>query len=337
MGVLFSLAGNARERNIKGEVGRAILAEELGYNGIFISESLMSGFDPFQVMALSAIQTRRIHLGTAIMTMGFREPAAIAQSAATVNEISNGRAILGLGTGDGTTYTMGRTATPLARFEQGLRVIHDLVNGRPIHVPKGKERDEGNVPLRAGRFPVPVYVAATGPRSLRVAGRVADGVILGSGFDLGVLQWARDQVALGAREAGRSLSDIDLMGAGIMCVDEDPVRARELARARLANRAHQNFRFTLETVPPDELEGVKRFMKDFDVTKPVDQRSEPHLVTEYLIRRFSIAGTPEECVGRVRQLEQAGIHRILLTLPPVVYRDVMKRWAEKVLPHFSNS
>jgi alkanesulfonate monooxygenase SsuD/methylene tetrahydromethanopterin reductase-like flavin-dependent oxidoreductase (luciferase family) len=78
-------------------------------------------------------------------------------------------------------------------------------------------------------------------------------------------------------------------------------------------------------------------MKDFDVTKPVDQRSEPHLVTEYLIRRFSIAGTPEECVGRVRQLEQAGIHRILLTLPPVVYRDVMKRWAEKVLPHFSNS
>ncbi|MFQ5684814.1 MAG: LLM class flavin-dependent oxidoreductase [Candidatus Binatia bacterium] len=335
MGVCFCLAGNAGERTIAGEVGRAVLAEELGYNGIFISESLMSGFDPFQVMALSAMRTRRIHLGTAIMTMSFREAAVVAQSAATLNEISNGRAVLGLGTGDGTTYTMGRTATPLAVFEQGLRVIRDLVNGRPIHIPKGKEREEGELSLRAGRFPVPVYFAAAGPRSLRLAGRVADGVILGTGFDLRVLRWAREQIALGAREAGRSLSDIDLMGAGIMCVDEDRNRARELARARLANRAHHNFRFTMETIPPDELDAVKRFMENFDVTKPVNQRSDPRLVTEYLLQRFSIAGTAEECVRRVQQLEQAGIHRILLTLPPLVYRDVMKRWAEKVMPHFS--
>jgi 5,10-methylenetetrahydromethanopterin reductase len=336
MGVSFSLAGSARDRRMEMEIGRTVFAEELGYEGMYFSESLMSGLDPFQLMAVAAMRTKRLKLGTAIMTMSFREPHVLANQSATLNEISGGRAILGLGTGDGNTYTMGRTATPLSEFEKGLRIIRELVNGRAISVPRGKERDEGKVSLRAGKFSVPLYVAAAGPRSLRMAGRVADGVILGSGFDLRALQWAREQVAAGAREAGRSLSEIDLMGAGIMCVDEDHARARELAKARLANRAHNNFRFTLETVPPEELDGVKKFMEHFDVTKPIDQRSDPRLVTEYLVQRFSIAGTPEECVERVRQLEQAGLRRVLLTLPPPVYRDVMRRWAEKVMPHFSS-
>ena len=337
MGVSFSLAGNAGDRTIQEEVERFVVAEDLGYEGIFISEGLMGGRDPFQVMALAALRTHRILLGTAVMTVNFREPTVLANSAASLNEVSNGRAVLGLGTGDGTTYTMGRTATPLAKFEQDLRLLHDLVNGKPMHVPKGKEREEGEVQLRGAKLPVPIYMAAAGPRSLRVAGRVADGVILGVGFDLAALDWAREHVARGADEAGRSFSDIELIGAGIASVDEDGDRARELARARLANRAHHNFRFTLETVPEQEREGVQTFMDSFDVTNRIDRRSDPHLVTEYLVQRFSIAGTPEECVERIRQLEEAGLNRILLTLPPVAYREVMTTWAGKVMPHFSGS
>jgi 5,10-methylenetetrahydromethanopterin reductase len=332
MGVRFSLAGNAATRNFESEVGRAVLAEELGYEGIYFSEALMSGLEPFQVMAVAATRTRRVRLGTAVMTMTFREPTVLAQQSATLNEISNGRAILGLGTGDGTTYAMARTATRLADFEINVRIIRELVNGRAIDVPAGKERKAGAVPLRSGKFPVPVYVAAAGPKALRMAGRVADGVILGSGFEPRALQWARDQVALGAQEAGRDPAEIELMGAGIMCVDEDGNRARDLARARLANRAHHNFRFTLETVPPEELESVRTFMANFDVTKPIDNRLDPRFITEYLIQRFSICGTPEECLNRVRELNQAGIQRILLTVPPSVYREVMKKWAEKVMP-----
>jgi 5,10-methylenetetrahydromethanopterin reductase len=332
MAVRFSLAGNAAGRNFENEVGRAVLAEELGYEGIYFSEALMSGLDPFQVMAVAATRTRRVQLATAVMTMTFREPTVLAQQSATLNEISNGRAVLGLGTGDGTTYAMARTATPLADFEKNVRTIRELVNGRTIHVPAGKEREAGDLSLRSGKFPVPVYVAAAGPKALRMAGRIADGVILGPGLEPRALRWARDQVALGAQEAGRSPAEIELMAASIACVDEDGNRARELARARLANRAHHNFRFTLETVPPEEMESVKKFMANFDVTKPIDSRLDSRFVTEYLVQRFSICGTPEECAQRVRQLEQAGIRRILLTLPPSVYRDVMKKWAERVMP-----
>ena len=212
--------------------------EELGYHGIFFSESLMSGLDPFQVLAIAAMRTKRIKLGTAIMTMTFREAVVLANQSATLNEISDGRAVLGLGTGDGTTYTMARTAVPLEKFEEGTRVIRELVNGRTIHIPKGKEREAGEIPLRAGKFPVPIWIAAAGPRALRAAGRVADGVILGCGFDLGVLAWAREQITLGALDVGRDPGEIEYVGAGIACVDENGDRARDMARGRLANRAH---------------------------------------------------------------------------------------------------
>lgn len=125
------------------------MVEQLGYHGIFFSESLMSGLDPFQVLAIAALRTKRIKLGTAIMTMTFREAVVLANQSATLNEISDGRAVLGLGTGDGT---------------------------------------------------------------------------------LGVLKWAREQITLGARDAGRDPEEIEYVGAGIVCVDENGDRARDKAR-----------------------------------------------------------------------------------------------------------
>ena len=76
-------------------------------------------------------------------------------------------------------------------------------------------------------------------------------------------------------------------------------------------------------------------MEHFDVTKKIDQRSDPALVTDYLAQRFAIAGTPEECVERIKELEHAGIGNFLLTLPPRGYYDVMHKWARTVVPQFS--
>lgn len=114
-------------------------------------------------------------------------------------------------------------------------------------------------------------------------------------------------------------------------VDKDGDRARALVRPRLANRAHHNFRFTFETVPPEELAGVKRFMTAFDITKPLEERIDPSLITDYLARRFSIAGTAQECVGRVKELEKAGVSRLLLTPPERSYNEMMEAWAREVM------
>ena len=330
----LNLHGSAR--TIAEAVQRARSAEAAGFDGIFFADSQLSSLDPFQVLALCATQTTRLRLGTAVSNMVYRDPSVLANSVATVNEISQGRAVLGLGTGDGPVYSLGRSATKLAEFEQGLRTIRDLVRGKSISVPRGKERQaEGRVNLRVGKLPVPIYISAEGPRSLRVAGRVADGVILGSGFDLRVLDWAREQVAEGAREAGRNPSEIDIMPAGMICVDDDSNRARSLLRSRLANRAHHNFRFTLETVPPDEVAGVKRFMAGFDISKPLEERIDPNLVTDYLVQRFTIAGTPQECVQHVQQLAEAGVRRLLLTPPEAIYSQILEAWGRRVITHIT--
>jgi 5,10-methylenetetrahydromethanopterin reductase len=325
----FHLHGSAR--TVIQALDRARAAEAAGFDGLFFADSQLNSLDPFQVLALCAVETQHLRLGTAVSNMVYRDPSVLANSAATVNEISQGRAVLGLGTGDGPVYSLGRRATRLAEFEAGLQTIRDLVRGKAISVAGGKERAAGKASLRVGKLPVPVYISAEGPRSLAVAGRAADGVILGTGFDLDVIEWATEKIANAAREAGRDPAEIDVMPAGMIVVDDDGPKARRLVRARLANRAHHNFRFTLETVPADEVSNVKRFMAGFDISKPIEERIDPDLVTDYLVRRFTIAGTPAECVERVRELEQAGVKRLLLTPPEAIYRQVLEAWGRGVI------
>ena len=284
----FCLHSSAR--TVQEAVNRAKRAEALGYEAIFFADSQMGNVDPYQVMALCAVNTKKIRFGTAV--------------------------------------------TKLADFEKGLGVIRDLLHDRGIDVAKNKERAGGNVQLKVGKRPVPIYISAEGPKILRVAGRTCDGVILGTGFDKRVTDWARQRVAEGAKEAGRSLDEIDLMPAGMIVVDDDGDLARKRVRPRMANRAHHNFRFTMETVPEGEAAGIQRFMDNFDISKSIEERVDPDLVTDYLLERFTIAGTPAECIAKVKRLEADNIKRILLTPPNAIYDQVMDAWGKRVIEKY---
>jgi 5,10-methylenetetrahydromethanopterin reductase len=308
---------------------RARRAEELGYDGIFLGESHLSSIDSFQTLASCSMITRRLLLGIAVTNLVFRHPTVIAGAAASLNEISRGRAIMGLGTGDGPVYSQGLKATPLGEFEKGVKLIRQLVRGRAARFPTG-EIALGFTITR----PASIYVSAEGPKGLQVAGRSADGVILGTGFDLDVYRWAGEKIGEGAREAAREPSEISVIAAGMLCVREDGNEARRIVRNRLANRAHHNFRFTLETVPATEIEGVQRFMAGFDVMQPMEDRVDPELVTPYLIRRFAIAGNPTECIERIEELEAAGVEHLMLTPARKVYEETVDAFATRVMPHF---
>jgi 5,10-methylenetetrahydromethanopterin reductase len=328
----FCLHGSAR--TVREAVERAVRAEQLGFEAIFFADSHMNNVDPYQAMALCAMRTKKIRFGTAVTNMVYRDPSITANSFATLNEISDGRAIIGLGTGDGPVYSLGRTATKLAEFETGLRMMRDLLHDRGIDVPQSRERAGGNVKLKAGKRPVPIYISAEGPKTLRVAGRICDGVILGTGFDQSVTEWARQRIAEGTKDAGRKLEEIDIMPAGMIVVDENGDLARRRVRSRMANRAHHNFRFTMETVPEGEAAGVKHFMDNFDISKPIEDRIDPRFVTDYLLERFTIAGTPQECIAKVKRLEMEGVKRILLTPPNATYDQVMETWGREVIEKY---
>jgi len=308
---------------------RAQRAESLGYDGIFLGESHLSSIDSFQTLASCAMITKRLLLGIAVTNIVFRHPTVIAGAAASLNEISKGRAILGLGTGDGPVYSQGFKATPLKQFEEGVRLIRHLAQGQSADFPTGKIGLGFTI-----NKPAPIYVSAEGPKGLQLAGRCADGVILGTGFDLKVFDWAKQRIHEGTTKAGRKDSDVAIIAAGMLCVRDDGDEARKIVRNRLANRAHHNFRFTYETVPPEELNGVKKFMAGFDVMKPMEERVDPDLVNDYLVRRFSIAGTPKECIERIEELKAAGVEHLMLTPARKVYDETVEAFAAKVIPRF---
>ena len=330
MALKFSLHSvHGGVKNIDEIHRRAKRAEELGYDGIFLGESHLSSIDSFQTLASCAMITQRVLLGIAVTNMVFRHPTVLAGAAASLNEISKGRAILGLGTGDGPVYGQGLKATPLKEFEAGVKLIRHLVQGNPATFPTGKVGIGFTI-----NKPAKIYVSAEGPKGLQLAGRSADGVILGTGFDLRVYEWAKQKIRAGAAEAGREESDVAVIAAGMLCVRDDGNEARQIVRNRIANRAHHNFRFTYETVPPEELEGVKRFVAGFDVMKPMEDRVDPDLVNDYLVHRFSIAGTPKECIERIEELKAVGVDHLMLTAARKVYHESVEAFATKVMPHF---
>jgi 5,10-methylenetetrahydromethanopterin reductase len=310
--------------------GRAKRAELLGFDAFFVADSQLNLPDPFQALALAAEDTERVLLATAVTNMVYRDATVIASSAATLNEASGGRAILGLGTGDGPVYSQGRHATRMAEFAEQVGVARALLND------EGLALDHGQVYLRSGCRPVPIFLSVEGPKGLRVAGALADGLLLGSGFDLEVLKSALNLAFMSATEAGRDSSALSIVAAGMCVIDEDGDRARRLVRSRIANRAHHNFRFGLHTVPPQEVDGVAAFMTAFDIRKPLEQRVPVDLVSPYLIERFSLAGTAAEVVTRVRALEDAGVGMVMLTPPENLFDEVVEQLATKVLPAFAS-
>lgn len=130
---LHSLHGGIK--NIDEIHRRARRAEELGYDGIFLGESQLSSIDSFQTLASCAMITKRVLLGIAVTNIVFRHPTVIAGAAASLNEISKGRAIMGLGTGDGPVYSQGLRATPLKELEEGVKLIRHLVRGNTVPFP----------------------------------------------------------------------------------------------------------------------------------------------------------------------------------------------------------
>jgi alkanesulfonate monooxygenase SsuD/methylene tetrahydromethanopterin reductase-like flavin-dependent oxidoreductase (luciferase family) len=155
-------------------------AEETGYRAVFVPE--IDGREAFATLTGFAGATSRILLGTGVVTVWTRNPTTAAMAAATVQDLSGGRAILGIGAGSPTgpgAGTVGRS-TPVALVEEFVRVAREAFSGDPVAT-----GDAGD-PFRAAGFraslaipaPPPVWLAALGDRMLSLAGRVADGVLL---------------------------------------------------------------------------------------------------------------------------------------------------------------
>src|SRR5215470_2467221 len=197
-------------------------AEAAGFDHLWIPDNQLRIGDVFVNMLTAAQHTERAHVGTLLVNPVTRHPSVTASAVAAVDLYAAGRVLLGIGAGDTAVLQVGLRPARLAETEQAVRVIRSLLAGEGVDL-------EWVQPTRIDYArPVPVIVAGSGPRTLRMAGRCGDGTVIRVGTDPELLQWCYEEFCAGAREAGRDPSTLFVGVLFHTVLTED----RELANAR---------------------------------------------------------------------------------------------------------
>src|SRR5438552_16068389 len=177
-------------------------------------------------MRLAAKETSKIKLGHFVTNPGIRDPTITASWYATMQDISDGRMVMGIGRGDSSRRVVGLQPVKVAEFERRCAMIKDLMNGRSV------EWNEKELELKWVRdelADIPMWIASYGPKALAVAGRVGDGVIIQLA-DPEIIAWIMDTARTAAEEAGRDPSQLQCIVGAPSHVTDDLADARDQAR-----------------------------------------------------------------------------------------------------------
>ncbi len=286
-------------------VALARQAEAAGFAYSWIFDSHVLWQEPYPLLTLIAANTERMRMGTCVTNPAVRDATVTASLLATLNRISDGRMDLGIGRGDSSRRVMGKKPTTLERLAETVRVVRELCAGTKIEY---EGRDIQMTWADAG-VP-PVWVAAYGPKALRLAGRIGDGVIL-QFADPELIKWCLGFVREGAEEAGRDFSRIRVMSAAPVWVSADLAKAREQVRwfpALVSNHVVD----LVSRYKPEELpEGLIAYIRDRKGYNYLHHAevgsSNAEFVTDEIVDRFCLVGPAEEHVRRLRELQEVGV------------------------------
>jgi 5,10-methylenetetrahydromethanopterin reductase len=251
---------------------------------------------------------------------------------ASIDELSKGRAVLGIGSGDSAIYTLGAPPATVAGLEDSIETLGRLTSGEAV------KREARTWQVHRTSRRVPIYLAAEGPRTLELAGRVADGVIVGLGLTPEVIELSLAAIERGARAAGRRLADLDVWWFAKTNVADSRAAAVDPIKMALAASANHAFRFTLEGkgIPPALHEAIRGLQRDYDAHHHEIAGAGNAVLTdrwgltEFLVDRFAIAGTPGECIAQIRRAMAAGARQFITTSFVPDPRAFMRRWAGEV-------
>lgn len=310
------------------------LAEAAGFAVVWVPDSQSLYRELYVSCAVCAANTGRVLLGPCVTNPLTRHPAAAASAIATVDELSGGRALLGVATGDSAALNLGLRPARVDDLRDYVLALRGLLE-------EGAARWRGKpCALSWRRKRIPLYLAAEGPRTLRLAGEIADGVVIGSSLLPEVVADALSRLEDGARAAGRKADDLDVWWLVKANAGEDGERAREEIRMALAASAHHAFRFTLEGrgIPKELLSAVRALKKEyaFHEHEMADKRANAELVDrlglrEYLLARFAVAGTPAECRKRLAELEAAGVRNLRISAHVPDKPAFIEAWGREVM------
>ncbi|CND77722.1 5%2C10-methylenetetrahydromethanopterin reductase [Mycobacterium tuberculosis] len=283
-----------------------LLAESLGYANVWFGDSQNIWRESSVTMGAAAVGTERVVLGTGVTNAVTRHPSLLASTWATLAEFTGGRAALGIGTGDSSLRTMGLKPLTLAQLERSVAELRSLLRGDAVREPDSGA--EYRLAYLTEPADIPIYIAASAPKILRLAGRIADGVIVLVGTASEFVTAALDTIEQGARESGRSLSDLHIVLWTPTAIDADPVRARDLTRAHVARVC---IRPLPAEVDPSLRAAIDRIRDGYDYYQHMDpEASHADIVPDELVDLFALAGSPDQCRDRLAELAKLRIDQV---------------------------
>jgi 5,10-methylenetetrahydromethanopterin reductase len=281
-------------------------AEDEGVDSVWMAEGYYAR-DAFMPLVAIAAVTSRVELVTGVVNPYTRHPALLAMSFATLDELSQGRAVIGLGSGERHQIEgqMGYAPfKPVTAVKEAVEVIQGMLTGKALQYRGSVFRADGvRLAFRPGRSRLPLVLAAVGPKMCALAGRMADAVYFPQTSPLYVRE-ATGWVRTAAQEAGRDPGQVEIAAMIIMSVSADRTRARHGARPLLG---------LLLTVPEGEMILEKNGLDPAGAGRLREAlvgggvRAMAAAVTDEMVARLTISGTPTECRSELDALIEAGV------------------------------
>ena len=294
--------------------------EEAGFNGVGLLDSQMLERDVFVSMALAVQATSRIRVASAVTNPVTRHVSVLASAVKTVAELAPDRVEFWIGRGYSCVRTIAVKPASVRQMRESILTLKRLLAGQEVSFNGVTSR------MRHGDAAmVPIYISATGPRAIELAGEVADGVVLQIGLHPAAVETARQHLAVGAKRAGRNPDDVELILTAATIIHNDQQEAREMARplcvARLMEDYHARW-LRLAGMGTEALDLPKELWELYpDVPHAEDWEKAKRLcaflpddLLAQLCDFIGLIGTAEYCARRVQELEDSGIgHLYLMT------------------------
>jgi 5,10-methylenetetrahydromethanopterin reductase len=325
-----------RDLHAVGDVAR--LAEKRGFDLIGIADSPALTYDPYMALTLAAQATHRARIGTAVTNPQTRHPLIIANLAASLEALAPGRSFLGLGTGWSGVRHAGAPEARLDTLGATVRQVRGLLAGETVEI------GGATVAMPIGGRSVPILLAASGPRALRLAGAVADIALFNLGAVPEVLADGLRWIGEGASSAGRTSAAIEPWLFIPAAVSPDRTTAIEEVKPATVSSGAYVLRgdLTAKRVPPEVEARLPELFREYQFGEHLGrgQTSNYRLaerlgLSDYLVERFSIAGTPEDCCRKIERLRAAGISNICFNLGTVDdLAGTLDLFGREVLPAF---
>ncbi len=285
-------------------------AEKVGFAYLWVPDSQLLWNDVWATLGAIAVGTDQIVLGTNVTNPVTREAAVTAGATRTLIESTNRRFVLGIGVGDSSVRIQGRPPATMSELRRYVSEVRALLRGESLSGSSGRYRM-----VEATEVEVPVFVSATGPKMLQLAGEIGDGAIFVGGIDEASLEYARENIAAGAAGAGRDASEVEIAVGCFAYLGNDIDHGKRLMRPYAAVFALRHPELLGDEVTAPGTEEQLAFYPDLGHARDWEAAIEatdwvPDRVLDDFCDRYCLIGDGPSIRRKVDGLASAGVDNL---------------------------